>query len=77
MAEQAEILKHLEAASHEISSKGLTLDDEARNKALAVARDLVASLEKPQEVIMRFGYHVRLYIYVFPLLNLGNTELTQ
>ena len=40
-------------------SDGDLLSDNERNRALTEAKQLVLALEKPEEVVMRYGFEVR------------------
>ena len=41
-----------------ISDESTVIDDSARKKALAAAKELVATLELPTDVVMRYAWEV-------------------
>ena len=53
-----ELPKQLRAAKLEVEASAETLNDETRKTMLKAAKALTAALEKPEEVIMHYAYHV-------------------
>ena len=52
------LLKHLQSAAEEIEQTTMTQHADLRIQALKLARRLVATLEQPEEVVMRWGFEV-------------------
>ena len=56
--ESPKLLQYLQSASEEIRINDTTLNANLRKEALDLARKVVAALEKPEEVVMRWGFEV-------------------
>lgn len=56
--ESPKLLQYLQSASEEVRVNETTLNANLRKEALELARSVVAALEQPEEVVMRWGFEV-------------------
>ena len=57
------LLHCLKSALDLVKTNAIPQDAELRKETLKLARSLVAALEQPEEVVMRWGFEVRVTIY--------------
>ena len=58
-----EIGQIFQQASNDVKTTLDGTDEEGRRQALRVAQSLVASLEKPEDVVMRYAMEVEIHLY--------------
>lgn len=56
------LLQQIQQASTNPHTPEGVIDDNSRKTALALAKQLVNALEKPEDVVMRYAFEVRLQI---------------
>ena len=58
---QQEIEPFFQQASNDVKVKLKGMDEEGRRQALRFTQNLVASLENPEDVVMRYAWEVKIH----------------
>ncbi len=56
------LIQKIQQASVNLSATQGAIDEGSRKKTLSLAKELVAALEKPEDVVMRYAFEVRLQV---------------
>lgn len=56
------LLQQIQQASTNLRTPEGAIDDNSRKTALSLAKQLVNALEKPEDVVMRYAFEVRLQV---------------
>lgn len=57
------LLQQLQQTSTNLRTPEGAINDNSRKAALLLAKQLVNALEKPEDVVMRYAFEVRLQVY--------------
>lgn len=56
------LVQQIQQASTSLHTPEGAIDNNSRKKALSLAKQLVNALEKPEDVVMRYAFEVRLQV---------------